>query len=525
MLIDARTIPDNTNFDTDICIIGAGAAGITLAREFIGKSLSVCLLESGGFELDAETQSLYHGEVVGDRYFPLDIARTRYFGGTTNHWEGASIVFNEIDFETRDWVPYSGWPITLADLVPYYKQAQVICELGPLAYDAETWKSPDRPQVKLATDRLINTVLQSVPTRFGEKYREEIIQAANIKTFIYANVTDIETPDHARSVTRLRVTSLEKNPFWVRAKAYILATGGIENARLLLLSNKVQEAGLGNQHDLVGRFFMEHPVAETGYILPTQFNHKFYSYYSREFKDGGRTGKVKISGYMMPSESTMREERLLNCGFGINKTNWEDISEGVASLKDIIDGIKNVDLPDNFLEHLGDVIADIDDIAQVGYRKLTGKQRSILRLSYWAEQVPDPHSRVTLSSEMDQLGQNQVKLDWRLNEQDRQNIMQMHDVLAHELGRAGLGRLRLDFDGESPEWMSSLRGSFHHMGTTRIHVDPKQGVVDENCQVHGISNLFIAGSSVFPTCGHANPTLTIVALSLRLAEHLKGVIT
>ena len=156
---------------------------------------------------------------------------------------------------------------------------------------------------------------------------------------------------------------------------------------------------------------------------------------------------------------------------------------------------------------------------------MTGKQRSILRLDYWAEQAPDPDSRVTLSSETDQLGQNQVKLDWRLNEQDRQNIMQMHDVLAHELGRAGLGRLRLDFDGESPEWMSSLRGSYHHMGTTRIHVDPKQGVVDENCRVHGISNLFIAGSSVFPTVGHANPTLTIVALSLRLAEHLKGVIT
>ena len=526
MLIDARTIPDNTNFDTDICIIGAGAAGITLAREFIGKSLQVCLLESGGFELDAETQSLYHGEIVGDRYYPLDIARLRYFGGTTNHWQGASIVFNKIDFETRDWVPYSGWPITLADLVPYYKQAQVICEVGPLAYDAETWESPDRPQVKLATGRLINAVLQSgPPTRFGEKYREEIIQAANINTFIYANVTDIETPDHARSVTRLRVTSLEKNPFWVRARAYILATGGIENARLLLLSNKVQKAGLGNQHDLVGRFFMEHPVAETGYILPTQFNHKFYGYYSREFKDGDRTGKVKISGYMMPSESTMREERLLNCGFAINNIEWKDISEGVASLKNIIDGIKDADLPDNFLEHLGNVIADIDDIAQVGYRKLTGKQHSILRLDYWAEQAPDPDSRVTLSSETDQLGQNQVKLDWRLNEQDRQNIMQMHDVLAHELGRAGLGRLRLDFDGESPEWMSSLRGSYHHMGTTRIHVDPKQGVVDENCQVHGISNLFIAGSSVFPTVGHANPTLTIVALSLRLAEHLKGVIT
>lgn len=524
MLIDARTVPKDSIIEADICIIGAGAAGITLAREFISGPFKVCLLESGGFEIDGKTQSLYDGVSVGHPYYPLDIARLRYFGGTTNHWEGACIPLGEIDFQVREWVPYSGWPLTRSDLVPYYKRAMAVVEIGPLDYKPETWESDDRPQVKLASDRLVNTVIQSSPpTRFGEKYREQILEAKNIDTYLNANVLEIEANEHGRSIARLHVSSLEKNPFVVNARIFILATGAIENPRLLLLSNSVQKMGLGNQNDLVGRFFMEHPVDETGFFLPTHFNGRFYDWYSRQFNDGGRTGEVKISGYLMTSEQTMRENALLNGGFSIAHIKWSDISKGVASFKDLIEGIKEGDLPDNFFQHLSNVINDIDDVAIASYRKFTGKQHTIFRLSYWAEQSPNPESRVSLDAERDAFGQNKVKLDWRLDERDRHTVVRMHEILAEELGRAGLGRLRLDVDDESEEWLSILRGSYHHMGTTRMHDNPKRGVVDATCRVHGISNLFIAGSSVFPTSGHANPTLTIVALSLRLAEHIKRV--
>ncbi len=522
MLIDARKIDEGTVVEADVCIIGAGAAGITMAREFIGQSYKICLLESGGFDVDGDTQSLYDGKNIGHSYYPLDISRLRFFGGTTNHWEGASIPMEAIDFEARDWVPHSGWPITFSDLEPYYQGAQAICEVGPFDYSAETWGRDDRPPVKFASNRLINTILQSSPpTRFGEKYRNEILDAPNIDTYLYANVTEIEASENSRSITSLHVTSLEKNPFFVKSRIFILATGGIENARLLLLSDRVQKTGLGNQNDLVGRFFMEHPVDETGYFLPTKFSRKFYGWYRRKFNDGGRTGEIAVSGFLKVSEQAMRENKLLNSAFSLSSTNMERVSKGVDSLNKILDDLGDGDLPDEFSEHLGNVIDDIDDVSLAVYRKVTGKQRTIFRLSYWAEQSPNPDSRVSLYSELDALGQKKARLDWRLNGQDQRNIIRLHEILSEELGRAGLGRLRLDFDEDSNDWLSMLRGSFHHMGTTRMHKDPKQGVVDADCRVHGISNLYVAGSSVFTTSGQANPTLTIVALSLRLADHLK----
>jgi choline dehydrogenase-like flavoprotein len=525
MLIDARQVAKGTTVETDVCIIGAGAAGITLAREFNGQSFDVCLLESGGFEFDRKIQSLYDGPNVGHSYFPLDSTRLRYFGGTTNHWQGACIPLSEIDFEVRDWVPYSGWPITRSDLIPYYHRALAVCEIGPFDYRPETWGREDRPPQKFASNRLINTVIQdSPPTRFGKKYRKEIIDAPNIDTYLHANVLEIEANEDAQSIVRLRVASLEENTFFVKARIFILATGGIENARMLLLSDGVQKTGLCNQNDLVGRFFMDHPVYETGYIFPTHFNHRFYGWYNRDFNDGGRKGKVLITGYLKASDQAMRENKLLHGSFRFELLRMRDISEGVKSLREIVDGIKKGDLPDEFMDALGNVIHDIDDVALLGYRKVTGKQDTIFRLISWSEHCPNPDSRVSLHTELDELGQRKVKLAWRLNDQVRDNIVRMHEILSEELGRAGLGRMRLDIDTESDDWLSSFRGSNHHMGTTRMHNDPSKGVVDANCRAHGIDNLYIAGSSVFPTSGQANPTFTIVALALRMADRIKGLL-
>lgn len=523
MVIDSRQITADKIIDTDICIIGAGAAGITIAREFINQKTHITLLESGGFEYDAETQSLYKGVVVDDRYYPLDISRLRYFGGTTNHWEGACIPLNKIDFEVREWVPHSGWPFSRDHLIPYYKRAHRICEIGPFNYEARYWESEDRPSVELASDRLFNVVYQSSPpTRFGVVYRDDVRKADNIDVYLFANVTDIAANESVSSIQSLKISTLNGNTFSIKAKVYILATGGIENPRILLNANKVQKSGLGNRHDLVGRYFMEHPVTESGLLLPTHFNYRFYSYYMRDYQDGDRKGSVKISGYMAPSEATIRNEKLMSCGIGFSKKDWKDFSEGVVSMRRIIDDLSNGELPDDLMENLENVVTDIDDIAMASYRKVTGKQRELLRVSYWSEQSPNPDSRITLINEKDALEQNEIKLDWRLNNQDRENITRIHEILAEELGRAGLGRLRFDFNRDKKDWMSYFRGSFHHIGTTRMHTDPKKGVVDADCRIHGINNLYIAGSSVFPTSGHANPTLTIIALSLRLSDHIKG---
>ncbi len=267
MFVDAHTVLPGTLIEADVCIVGAGAAGTTLARELIGTHFEVCLLESGGLEFDQHTQSLYRGENVGFPYYSLDAVRLRYFGGTTNHWMGACRPLDPIDFESRPWVPYSGWPFDKSHLDPFYIRAHSICQLGPYEYDPATWETEENPQLPILGGRVATAMCQnSPPTRFGQVYREEIKRAPNIQTYLFANVVKIETSSTAQKVVRIHVATLQGNKFWVSARLFILATGAIENPRLLLASNEVQSTGLGNKNDLVGRFFMEHLKVPGGYI-------------------------------------------------------------------------------------------------------------------------------------------------------------------------------------------------------------------------------------------------------------------
>jgi choline dehydrogenase-like flavoprotein len=526
MFIDARSISKKTVINTDVCIIGAGAAGITLAREFIGQPFRVCLLESGGLEYDAETQSLYKGQNAGHPYYPLEAARARFFGGTTNHWNGACRPLDGIDFEARAWVPYSGWPFARSHLWPFYERAQTVLQLGPLKYDGASWEREDRLRAKFAGNSLDSVVFQNNPIRFGQVYREEIRSASNVDTYLYANVLEFEANESNRAVKRLHVASLARNDFFVSARVYVLATGGIENARLLLLSNRPNRHGLGNDHGLVGRFFMDHPGSswgQLGIIAPSKFPLSFYDARSIAQHYSGASEKAYVYGFITPSEQTLRQQKLLNCGIKINEFPEEE-SLGVVSMRRIKNKLAKGEWPDNFWHYIANVISDIDGVTLKSVEKITGKQGApkILGIEHWTEPRPNPKSQVRLSSELDALGQQRVVLDWRLTEHDMNNVRKVFQLLATELGRSNLGRLRIDPEVCSDKWLSSmLEGSFHHMGTTRMHKDPKHGVVDPNCRVHGLSNLYVAGSSVFPTAGHANPTLTIVALALRLADHIK----
>ena len=531
MFIDANTIAKNTIIKTDVCIVGAGAAGITLARELAGQRFEVCLLESGGLQLDIETQSLYRGSSVGYPYLPIEATRLRYFGGTTNHWGGACRPLDPMDFEERAWVPYSGWPFDYDHLAPFYRRAHNVLQLGPFAYTAEEWiRSETRPRLRPAAfdgQTLRNAVLQqSPPTRFGEVYRSAIERAPNVRTYLNANILEIETAEAASAVRRLRVATLARNDFFVSARAYVLATGGIENARLLLLSNKTNPKGVGNMNGLVGRFFMEHPIAgwaTLATVAPLDFPLRFYhDRVDATMRVNETPSPATIWGFVTPSERTLREEKLLNCGIAV-RAEPEPEPEGVSSARQFKKLITRGEWPDDFWEHVGNVIADLDDVTVHGWRKLTGRERPTdkIEIAYWAEQQPNPKSRVYLSDERDAFGQRRIALDWQLTEQDYRTMRTVLELFGRELGRAGIGRLRLSPTVLNDHRESFFVGSFHHMGTTRMHADPKQGVVDPNCRMHDVTNLYIAGSSVFPATGHANPTLTIVTLALRLADHLK----
>jgi choline dehydrogenase-like flavoprotein len=294
---------------------------------------------------------------------------------------------------------------------------------------------------------------------------------------------------------------------------------------LLLLSNTVQKEGLGNQNDLVGRFFMEHPHLWSGIYIPSDPS----IFTSTGLYEVHTVNNVPVMGKLTLNQEVLCRERLLNyCvsihpKIGPNPRYHKTASKGVDSLRKLRSAVRNGNVPKDWGKLLGHVINDSGGVALNAYKKVMRRFHKIpvFLLNHMAEQAPNPSSRVTLGQERDALGQNRVQLDWHLSPIDIRSMIRAQGIIDEELRRAGLGRLRIELEDETPP--SDLHGGWHHMGTTRMHVDPQKGVVDENCKVHGISNLFIAGSSVFPTGGYANPVLTIVALAIRLADHIKQV--
>lgn len=539
MFIDARSVDPDKVLEAELCVVGGGAAGITLARECINSAFRVILLESGGLKYDKETQLLAAGEVSGHDYYPLVTARLRLLGGSTNHWNGFCLPLDASDFTEREWVKDSGWPFDRSHLEPFYERAQPICKLGPYRYEYLDWKAEEKKHGQtpfpMAAHRFITTVGQSShvgaeainafasvgreAAKFGEVYRQELEHAPTIRTYLYANVVEIETNESASEVSRVRVACLNGNRFWVKAKLFVLATCAIQNARLLLLSNSRQQTGLGNQHDLVGRYFMEHPSISGAGRLMVSDPSLSRGIYERHLRQGTR-----LTCLITPAPAAQRKDKLLNCSIRLHP-DPEDLV-AIRAFKRIAHRLRGNDVPGDLSKDLINVVADMDGVARHIYRRTWHKASEFetlerYKLTYSAEQAPNPSSRVSLSDEKDAMGQPRAKLEWRLTESDLGNARVVLQNLGEELGRISVGRVKVELADENETLSKSFAGSWHHMGTTRMSADPKKGVVDKNCRVHGIGNLFIASSSTFPTSGHANPTLTIVALTVRLADHLK----
>lgn len=505
MFIDAQDLPDHAHFEADLAIIGGGVAGITLARALAGSGIRICLIESGGLELNGEVQSLYKGENAGIEYSSF-ITRLRYFGGSSNHWGGYCRPLDSIDFEARDWVPHSGWPLGFEELESWYKRAEEIVEIAPGRFnDTAYWEDATGEKIPTPSSGRAHWqfVHFSKPTRFGSRYRADLEKAENIQVLLNANVTRIAATEDARGVRQLDVRTLTGLNHQVKARYYVLATGGLENARMLLVSNDVNKAGLGNQNDLVGRFFMDHPhLSGFAEIVAADLSRLPKILIGRvEVK--GRSAQIACN----PTPDFLRKQRLLNATFMM----------GMAS------------------KYYRDKPLESSDEQGRAHRSMLLAARHFLTddpaknpalLGAWlgvggsCEQSPNPDSRVTLSSQRDQLDMPRIRLDWRLTELDRVSFYTHLRSLALELGALGLGRMLTKVADES-NWPLPIGAGSHHMGTTRMSNDASRGVVDRDCKVHGIDNLYVAGSSVFPTSGSANPTLTLVALTLRLADHLK----
>jgi choline dehydrogenase-like flavoprotein len=515
-MIDLAQASGPLDLEGEVCVIGAGAAGISLTRRLLKLGHSVVLLESGGLDYEPATANLNAGENAGEDYYDLEDSRLRFFGGTTAIWGGRCAELDPIDLERRDYVPHSGWPIGWDELERWYREARPLFGLPPERPGPGDLVSAG---VKLPRFAELETPLWTFDRRFNRFAWESCADLeADPKCQIVTHATVTAIVQEGRGIDRVEARALGPGRLTVRAGAFVLAAGGIENPRLLLQSD------LGNGHDQVGRYFMEHPHARGGRIVKGAA-WRLLKAFGRRHRVGGQDLAALIS----PSEALQRREGILNTSLTIVARQPQGRRQFIGMKA--YSGLKHKMAPTKRGRTLwmvtkkaaGWAQRHVDPARPWLLHKLGNLEVALL---VRGEQAPNPASRVSLGDERDSTGVKRVKLDWRLSEIDVRSVAVLVEALGRELERLGLGRV------EPAEWLSGGRwrtdplisshpiGGYHHMGTTRMGDDPATSVTDADGRVHGLGNLWVAGSSLFPTGGWANPTLTIVALALRSAERI-----
>ncbi len=530
-----------------VCIVGAGAAGIAMALDFVGTGIEVLLLEAGGLAEEPQTQALYGGEVADPRlHSPPDKYRQRRFGGTTTIWGGRCMPFDPIDFETRDFMPDSGWPIAREALAAFYPRANRLCEAGEFAYSSEAaFPRPTRPIIEgFAGEHFTANTLErfSCPTDFAARYGHTLQAAANIRVILHANVTSLSVDAARRSIVGAYVRNLRGGDMSVHAEYFVLATGGLEVPRLLLASNAVLAHGIGNEHDVVGRYYMCHLAGTIGRIKIEKPAASVWHGY--EISDEG----IYVRRRFALRESTQRAAKLGNFVARLHhpRITEPDHRNSVLSLLYLsqmfipyeyrlrLAGAGSGGLQ-KWLQHVRNVAFGVDDAVAFAWhmlrdRKLAERKfpsiivkskANLFSLDFHAEQQPNPASRITLGDGVDALGMPRLRIDWRYTSVDVDTVTRSLALLAQDFEHNRLGTF--DYDPGTVEAEMTRYGAYggHHIGTARMGNDPRTSVVDADCRVHGMANLFVAGAATFPTSSQANPTLTLVALALRLSRHLR----
>jgi choline dehydrogenase-like flavoprotein len=565
--------PSESHFGTDIAIVGGGPAGLTIASEFMNSGATVLVLESG-LEKDSlphmelnrlesrddgssrEFRNAFHRKnmpIFDPEVQPYGV-RCRVLGGSAAYWGGKSAIFDEIDLSQRDWVPNSGWPFGRETLAPYVDRAAKVLNLGPNLYDARLWefigskiKRPAIDPTKLRSffwqfsrSRLIPESVMN----FADEFRAA--NADNIRTLINATVLHIHTNDAGNAFSSLEISTIAGVRSKVTAKICVLAAGAIENARLLLNSDRRHKGGLGNAHHNVGRYLMDHPGSRIGYFNKEDMKAaKYLGFYavphdgeyimymhglalSPKFQAENKllNAAIYVLPEISPKDPIAAAKQLLK----LKSTNfladmWLLVSGSGLLIRAIALKIFYSDILPRSLKNL---IVNIfmyinpDYVAREFQSKRVPHQLDRMGIHVISEQQPDRENRIMLSERRDVLGCRRVVAFWKVSEAERRTVIALGQLLQEELPKAGMPAPVLDrWIVENRPEEAVLVDMAHILGTTRISEDPKTGVVDTTCKVYGVDRLYIVGSSVFPTSSHVNPTLMIVALAIRLADHIK----
>ncbi len=543
MIRDGRTLEAGAVLRTAVCVVGSGPAGLTVATELRRHGVEVVVVESGGEQPDEQIQDLARGTVVGDPLLDPAAVRHRRIGGNAPSWviqmaDGRTGVRyalpQAVDFERRDWVPNSGWPFALDELNTYYERAQRTIEAGPFAYDAPTWVRPGVAPWALDPKVAEQRVFQFGPSSaYTVTARRAVENDAGATLLHHATAVEVELDEAGAAARGVRCRHFDGREFVVEADTVVVATGGLGNARLLLQSDSRRPGGLGNGHDLLGRYLHDHPIVAGGSLRLSRaelWSHA--AFYDMRLVDG-----ASVMGHWATAAEAQREHSLLGLSTILFARPNLRRSRGLDNFKHLVEARGAGRMPPQWWKLAATVLAGADFLPVAFYRKLRWGQsmypgfgrggwaqmpaleRKFVRFEvvHQAEQTPDPANRVLLGSDRDALGCRRLRVEWRFSADDLAAAARARRILAAELMRAGVGTVELPADDDG---LGAAAGTAHHMGTTRMHDDPTRGVTNGNARLHDVPNVFVAGSSLFPTGGYANPTLTIVALAHRLADHI-----
>ena len=526
MIHDFDTYDQGAAIQTDICIIGSGAAGLTVASQFFGTRWKVTVLEGGGAKEESRSQELYQSDVIGLPHDGVHEGRFRTLGGSTTAWGGQLLPLTEQDFQAKPGLPLSGWPLTYEELDGFYRRAEAMMGVDGPPYDESRWQrfGITPPVLDAGTFRYRFSEWAAWGKRnLALSFGNELKTSPNVNVILHANAVNIQTSQAADLVDQIDIKSFDGKTGTVKAKFYVICCGGIETPRLLLASNTVAPEGVGNGRDLVGRYFQDHISLRAGRIQPQNrraLQRLFDPFYRRGVM---YTPKIEMQA------GKQRELGLLNVMGHLKFEIPED--SGVQEIKRMLLAAQGGKNPVPSGKALLRMAGDSRDFARLAFGKVALNRRLSLSrgdiyLLVDSEQAPNPQSRITLSPTSDALGMPRAVVDWQMSEVDARTLHSYAELFKQEWKRLSLGEVTLEeaaLAEGSLHWAENMRDIYHHMGTTRMSDTPQQGVVDKNCRVHGIGNLFVGSSSVFPTSGNSNPTLTIMALCIRLADHLKSV--
>ncbi len=525
------------NRPADIAVVGSGPCGLITALSLADAGLDVLLIESGPDGTDASTQALGDADIGHpSAHAPLELATRRGLGGTSRLWGGRAVAFDDVDFR--------GWPIAAADVAPWYKPACDFLDCGPAVFE-EVWSDGVADLGGLRLDRLERWCAQPDMRRV---HGERVASHPRIRLALGTTVMAIEIAEDGARATGLQVRRGERS-MTLSARALVAAAGGIETTRLLLASRLDRPALFGGPEGALGRFYMGHLF---GSIADIQF--------LRKDDDKAFDFHKDTSGHYVRRRFMLDDETQESLGV-MNMAAWPELPElydpahrsailslaylalatpvlGRRLMAEAIRRRKLGDGPMRIGAHAWNVLRGAPGAAAFAARFMAARYGSKVRLPgffvrnaahryafhYHAEQAARAENTITISDARDALGMPRARIDFRFNEEDAASIVRTHDAMGERLASSGIARIehRLPEDERAAAVLAQASDGFHQIGTARMADDPSGGVVDRDARVHGMANLFLAGSAILPSSGQANPTLLAVALAARLAEHLKG---